>query len=129
MNNEINNYDINNYSNSVFIKIKEKTKANNYCFNCNIKEPKWVNIENGTFICSKCAGKERNLDNNYTILSIIFDQFSQNQIKRLIVGGNQELIDYLYLNDEIKENYYFHSCEALKNYRKELDEKCKNLII
>ena len=129
MNNEIINYNINNYSNSVFIKIKEKTKANNYCFNYNIKDPNWVNIENGTFICSKCAGKERNLDNNYTILSLIFDQFSQNQIKRLIVGGNQELIDYLYLNDEIKENYYFHKCETLINYRKELDEKCKKLII
>ena len=60
-----------NYSHQIFNALK-MVHENELCFDCGKTPSNWVSLENGVFLCAKCAGKQRNFpDNKFTLLSII----------------------------------------------------------
>ena len=47
-----------NYAHPQLDKIM-KINENNNCFDCNGINPKWASVNNGIFLCLKCAGVHR----------------------------------------------------------------------
>lgn len=65
---------------------------NKTCFDCNAPQPKWASVNNSVFICLNCAGLHRGLGVNFSFIrSLTMDNWDDNQIKMLSIGGNNKL--------------------------------------
>ena len=104
---------------------------NELCFDCGKIPSNWVSLENGVFLCAKCAGKQRNFpDNKFTLLSIILDKFSNEEINYMICGGNRNLNEYLELNSinkTIIDKNALYNMETMKSYRNDLVSKANKM--
>lgn len=86
---------------------------NKKCADCRSPDPSWASVSLGIFICHECAGKHRSLGSNKAIVkSIIINDWTIEELRRMFVGGNSGCI---------VNNKPF--CEKYANY-----EKYKNII-
>ena len=98
-------------------------EENSKCIDCGTGKPKWASINNGIFLCLKCAGIHRNLNNNFSIIrSLQIDSWDEKQMLFLKKGGNEKFKNLLNeynipLNSSIDEKY---KCKAAHYYRKNL---------
>ncbi len=56
-----------NYAHPQISKIMKITE-NNYCFDCNLIRPQWASVNNGIFLCLKCAGVHRGFGVNISFV-------------------------------------------------------------
>lgn len=97
---------------------------NNVCFDCSSKNPEYISINNGIFICNKCLeihNKFRkeisNTINNLTSLNMT-------ELKYLYLGGNQKLyefINYEYSNLKNFKTEILYQTNAMQYYRNNLN--------
>ena len=67
-------------------------QINSTCYDCGIEKPKWASLNNGAFLCLKCAGIHRSLGADIsTIRSLQIDWWTDKQILYLSQGGNFKL--------------------------------------
>ena len=67
-----------------------KEEGNSECVDCGVAEVKWVSLNNGVFLCDKCAENHRTLGMSVsTILSLQLPTWSENQLLYLKKGGNK----------------------------------------
>lgn len=59
---------------------------NKICLVCSSKSPIYTNLTLATYLCAKCAGKQRA---TYKIKSTIHDKWTEDELKRMYVGGNK----------------------------------------
>lgn len=72
------------------------TDDNNKCFDCQAEKPMWASITNGVFICSICSIEHKKMMTNLSKLkSLTLDEFDDEQIKFLRLGGNRRLQIFL----------------------------------
>ena len=65
--------------------------GNSNCCDCNSANPKWASLNNGVFLCLKCAGVHRSLGVDIsTIRSLQIDSWTDKQILFLSKGGNDK---------------------------------------
>ena len=65
--------------------------GNSNCCDCNDEKPKWASLNNGVFLCLKCAGIHRSLGSEITLIrSLQIDSWTDNQILYLSKGGNNK---------------------------------------
>jgi ADP-ribosylation factor GTPase-activating protein 1 len=65
--------------------------GNSNCFDCNSEKPKWTSLNNGIFLCLKCAGIHRSLGVDISIIrSLQIDSWTDKQILYLSKGGNNK---------------------------------------
>ena len=65
--------------------------GNSNCCDCNAEKPKWASLNNGVFLCLKCAGIHRSLGSEITLIrSLQIDSWTDNQILYLSKGGNNK---------------------------------------
>ena len=65
--------------------------GNSNCIDCNAEKPKWASLNNGIFLCLKCAGVHRSLGVDIsTIRSLQIDSWTDKQILYLSKGGNEK---------------------------------------
>eukprot|EP01084_Bolivina_argentea_P242492 406773_1 len=70
-------------------------KGNSECIDCGQLNPKWASVNNGCFICIKCAGNHRSMGVHISFVrSITLDGWSKIQLARIKNGGNQKLKDF-----------------------------------
>ncbi|KAM0676948.1 hypothetical protein BDAP_002541 [Binucleata daphniae] len=69
-----------------FFKKQFSSFYNKICLVCSNKAPIYTNLTLSTYLCSKCAGKQRAI---YKIKSTIHDKWTEEELKRMYVGGNQ----------------------------------------
>ena len=70
--------------------------GNSRCFDCNSENPKWASINNGIFLCLKCAGIHRSFGLQISIIrSLQVDSWTDKQVKYLSLGGNKRLKEFL----------------------------------
>ena len=70
--------------------------GNSKCCDCNAEKPKWASLNNGIFLCLKCAGVHRSLGVDIsTIRSLQIDSWTDKQILYLSKGGNDKFIKNL----------------------------------
>ena len=104
-----------------------KLKENRRCFDCNVKSCQWASINNGLFLCTNCSGIHRGLgvDKSY-IRSILWDNWTENQLEFMKRGGNKSLKeflnDYPYDKEHITPEIFYNS-KIMDYYRKLLKSK------
>ena len=92
-------------------------ESNKHCIDCNAENPTWVSINNAVFICSQCAKIHKMLNPEIsTIKSIEVDDFTQDEISLLKIGGNDRFLalmtEYEITQSQNKEfKYHLKICE------------------
>ena len=77
-----------NYSHPDIADIIQK-EGNSECIDCGSPSPKWASMNNGIFLCLKCAGVHRSFGMTYSLIrSLQIDSWSDNQLLFLSKGGN-----------------------------------------
>ena len=117
------------FCNGAFTELM-KIKENKRCFDCNVKSCQWASINNGIFLCTNCSGIHRGLgvDKSY-IRSILWDNWTDNQLEFMKKGGNKNLKDFLkdypYDTKQIKPEIFYNT-KIMIYYRKLLKSKVEN---
>ena len=71
-------------------------EGNNQCFDCGADNPKWASMNNGIFLCLKCAGVHRSFGLQISIIrSLQIDTWTSKQILFLSKGGNNKFKEFL----------------------------------
>ena len=77
-----------NYSHPDIYDILQ-TEGNSVCADCGEKNPKWASMNNGIFLCLKCAGIHRSFGMSISLIrSLQIDSWTENQLLFLTKGGN-----------------------------------------
>ena len=117
------------FSNETFTELM-KIRENRHCFDCNIKSCQWASVNNGIFLCTNCSGIHRGygVDKSY-IRSILWDNWTDNQLEFMKKGGNKNLkeflLDYPYNMKQITPEKFYNS-KIITYYRKLLKSKVDN---
>ncbi len=66
-----------------------QVEGNSECVDCGAEKPKWASMNNGIFLCLKCAGVHRGFGMSISFIrSLQIDSWSENQLLFLTKGGN-----------------------------------------
>ena len=103
--------------------------GNSTCCDCGIEKPKWASLNNGAFLCLKCAGIHRSLGVDIsTIRSLQIDSWTDKQILYLSQGGNfklQKIWEEYSIDpkDSVEKKYKSKAGDYYRKYLKNLVEK------
>lgn len=76
----------------LLINDKQSKSANKTCIDCDAFNPQWASVNNGCFMCIKCAGNHRSMGVHITFVrSVTMDGWSKIQLARMKNGGNGKL--------------------------------------
>ena len=106
-------------------------ESNSSCFDCDNKPAHWASISNGIFLCLECSGEHRGFGIGISFIrSVTMDQWTQEQVNIMKVGGNQRLRDFLtsyQMPDNIDKKQIY--CSKLMNfYRRQLKAESNGQI-
>ena len=103
--------------------------GNSTCCDCGMEKPKWASLNNGVFLCLKCAGIHRSLGVDIsTIRSLQIDSWTDKQILYLTNGGNNKLKNIweeygINSSPSVENKYKSKACDYYRKYLKNLVEK------
>jgi hypothetical protein len=94
-------------TNEVFTDILQDPN-NRICIDCGNANPDWVSIGFGIICCLKCAGTHRSFGTHVTLVrSITMDDWSEDQLKYVMLGGNSPFKAYIESKFKTKFAYNF----------------------
>ena len=65
-------------------------EGNSLCVDCGAEKPKWASMNNGVFLCLKCAGVHRGFGMSVSLIrSLQIDSWTERQLLYLTKGGNK----------------------------------------
>ena len=66
-----------------------KLEGNTTCIDCGSEKPNWASLNNGVFLCLKCAGVHRGFGMSVSLIrSLQIDSWTEKQLLYLKKGGN-----------------------------------------
>ena len=94
--------------------------SNNNCFECNEKEPQWISVNNGIYICLNCAGTHRGFGVQVSFVrSLEMDNLTEIQNRMLQYGGNKQFLEFLMLygleNEPIETRYFTKATQLYRD--------------
>ena len=111
-------YDL-NYDLNYFINLDNENKI---CFDCGGPFPTYVSINNGVFICEKCAKNHKKLGNNISYIHQICSPWDPYLLSYAVRGGNSRFKHLCMLYDITCETFYENNEEKLNKYIIKLGE-------
>lgn len=115
----------------IFRKLRAR-QENRVCFDCPARNPTWISLSHGCYVCLECSGEHRRFGVHISFVrSVELDSFTKDQLAMMITGGNGKARQYFKqvgIDGKRKEkgsggqrcvDYYDKS--ALK-YRKQLEK-------
>eukprot|EP00746_Dinoflagellata_sp_MGD_P001904 gnl/MRDRNA2_/MRDRNA2_103629_c0_seq1.p1 gnl/MRDRNA2_/MRDRNA2_103629_c0~~gnl/MRDRNA2_/MRDRNA2_103629_c0_seq1.p1 ORF type:complete len:449 (-),score=118.98 gnl/MRDRNA2_/MRDRNA2_103629_c0_seq1:111-1358(-) len=110
--------------------------GNRTCLDCPNRNPTWISLSHGSFVCLECSGEHRRKGVHISFVrSADMDKFTVEQLAMMAVGGNARAVEYFKKQgmgpkSESGKPINYNSNAALK-YRqqieKEAHEVCKKL--
>ena len=104
---------------------------NQKCMDCGTAKPKWASINNGVFLCLKCAGLHRNFGLNISVIrSLQIDSWDDKQIMFLKKGGDANYKELLKEFNLLSTNSLDlkYKTKAADYYRKKLRQDVEKEI-
>ena len=107
--------------------------GNSTCCDCGTEKPKWASLNNGIFLCLKCAGIHRGLGVDIsTIRSLQIDSWTDKQLLYLTNGGNTKLKQIweeygINSSSSVEIKYKCKACDYYRKYLKNLVEKISDI--
>merc|ERR1719359_2566947 len=72
-----------------FFKKVRQSPANRVCFDCPARNPVWLSLPFGAFVCLDCSGEHRRMGVHISFVrSIDMDKFFPHQMLQVAKGGN-----------------------------------------
>jgi len=106
-----------------YLNFKEND-LNNYCFDCGRKDPEYISINNGIFICGKCAMVHMLFPGGSSILiKNDIKSLSEKEIEFIKCGGNKKLYEFIYNQCPPLMNLpkqYLYTSPILNSYQNQL---------
>ena len=119
-----------NYSHPDIYDILQ-VEGNSECVDCGDKNPKWASMNNGVFLCLKCAGVHRSFGMNISFIrSLQIDSWTDNQLLFFTKGGNAKFKKNLEefnidLSSSLDIKYKSKAADYYRRYLKnEVDREC-----
>jgi len=101
--------------------------ANQICFDCGSKGPKWSSPYLGIVICYECTGRHRSYGTHISFVrSVDLDKWTRKQLRSLEITGND------FAKEKFTEmgipkvgSFYDYNNDLVLKYRKDISEKVK----
>lgn len=104
------------YRDAVFKKLK-LVPENQFCFDCNLKNPSWCSVILGIFICYNCATPHRSMGTHLSFVrSSELDMWSLRQLAFLEQAGNKV----------VKNFFRSHGVAGAVDYSSQIAERWRN---
>ena len=104
------------YRDSVFKKLK-LIPENQFCFDCNLKNPSWCSVILGIFICYNCASPHRSMGTHLSFVkSSELDMWTLRQLANLESAGNKK----------VKNFFRSHGVSGALDYTSQIAERWRN---
>lgn len=121
-------------TNKFLAKLQEiqKREGNKRCIDCNAPNPQWASVPFGILFCLECSGKHRSLGVHISFVrSITMDKWSEQQVKKMDLGGNKKALDFFSESPEYSEGMSIedkYSSQFAQNYREKLAAECEGKV-
>ena len=100
--------------------------SNSQCFDCDNQPAHWASVNNGIYLCLDCSGEHRGFGVAVSyIKSVTLDQWNENQVNLMKLGGNLRLKNFLISHNmpDYIDKQTIYSSKLMSHYRKML--KCE----
>lgn len=75
---------------NVFRKLRVQ-QSNRTCFDCPARNPTWISLNHGCYVCLECSGEHRRFGVHISFVrSVELDGFTKDQLSMMICGGNSK---------------------------------------
>ena len=109
-------------------------EANQKCFDCGQPNPQWASINNGVFLCLRCAGVHRHLCSDISLIcSLQLETWNDKYMMFLKKGGNAQykaaLEEYnLHTTNSLEQKYRTKAADFYRKTLRQLVEKELNSL-
>ncbi len=109
-----------NYKLTYFTELL-KDEENLKCFDCGNEPVAWASVNNSVYLCLLCSGVHRSFGVNISsIRPLIIDDWNQNQMTFMKIGGNKRLAEILQKYEVSRETlpHVLYNSKLLAYHRK-----------